>query len=111
MPYVKVALDVPLPTLFDYSFDAETENARDLAGRRVVVPFGRRDLVGLVLATTDSTGVDPARVKPLRSVKAPLAVSRNTCVAPAASSAATCASRVWASVLTRAYPMIVMVLH
>ena len=68
MPYVKVALDVPLPTLFDYSFDAETENASDLAGRRVIVPFGHRDLVGLVLATTDSTGVDPARIKPLRSV-------------------------------------------
>lgn len=68
MPYVKVALDVPLPTLFDYWFDAETENARDLAGRRVVVPFGRRDLVGLVLATTDNTGVDPARIKPLRNV-------------------------------------------
>ena len=68
MPYVKVALDVPLPTLFDYSFDAATENARDLAGRRVVVSFGRRDLAGLVLATTDSAGVDPARIKPLRHV-------------------------------------------
>ena len=43
MPIVRVALDVPLPTLFDYSV-AETV----AIGQRVIVPFGRKQVEGVV---------------------------------------------------------------
>lgn len=50
--YVRVALDVPLPGLFDYC------SAQPIAiGHRVVVPFGRRELVGVVVERPDIPAV------------------------------------------------------
>jgi len=62
---LRVALDVPLPRLFDYACPAEVEAA---TGARVVVPFGTRRLVGIVAETADETGVDPAKVRPIECV-------------------------------------------
>ena len=46
MPIVRIALDVPLHTLFDYTV------TDDIAvGQRVLVPFGRRQMVGVVMET------------------------------------------------------------
>src|SRR6516164_4280866 len=45
----------------------------------------------------------------LRSVTAPLIFSANTQLAPAALRAASCPSRLWLSVETRAYPIIILV--
>ena len=72
MPFVQVALDVPLPTLFDYSLDHEAHGmggaAEDIVGCRVLVPFGRRNVVGLALAITESTELEAGRIKPVRAV-------------------------------------------
>ena len=46
MRVLRVALDVPLATLFDYLGTPEVD-AR--AGDRVVVPFGTRSRVGVVV--------------------------------------------------------------
>ena len=43
---LKVALDVPLDALFDYLDGGHTV----MVGQRVIVPFGRRHLVGIVAA-------------------------------------------------------------
>src|SRR5690606_29007628 len=60
---VRVALDVPLSGLFDYC------SARPIAlGTRVIVPFGRRKLVGVVVAIPDAPAVDPKLVKPVDEV-------------------------------------------
>jgi len=59
---VRVALDVPLPRLFDYACGDEL-NVQP--GARVVVPFGQRHLVGLVVETPGTTDVDPAKIKPV----------------------------------------------
>ena len=48
MKFVRLALDVPLPRLFDY---ACPEDLAAPVGARVVVPFGRRHLVGVVVET------------------------------------------------------------
>lgn len=48
---LKVALDVPLDRLFDYldgGFSVQV-------GERVVVPFGRRNVVGVVIEKSDSS--------------------------------------------------------
>lgn len=61
--WVRVALDVPLPGPFDY------RHAAPLAcGMRVVVPFGRRRLVGVVVGNPAEPAVDPAQVKPVERV-------------------------------------------
>ncbi|TAN27170.1 MAG: primosomal protein N' [Castellaniella sp.] len=58
--YLAVALDVPLPGLFDYSHD--TPLAR---GVRVQVMFGRRAMIGMVWETRSQPEVAPDRVKPI----------------------------------------------
>ena len=45
---LRVALPVPLPQLFDYL--PPSSGPRPLAGVRVRVPFGKRSLVGVVVA-------------------------------------------------------------
>jgi len=65
MPIVRVALDVPLPTLFDYTV---AEGVSVAIGQRVIVPFGRRQMVGVVMECVATTDVAPERVKPVRQV-------------------------------------------
>src|SRR5690349_13009530 len=46
---LRVALPVPLPTLFDYLPPAGARPGPDWPGRRVRVPFGKGERVGIVL--------------------------------------------------------------
>ena len=65
MNIVRVALDVPLPTLFDYMCEEGTQAA---AGARVVVPFGKRRLVGVVVDTADASDIASTKIKPVERV-------------------------------------------
>jgi len=47
---LRVALPLPLPRLFDYRAPDGASPSADAVGRRVRVPFGNRELVGLVAA-------------------------------------------------------------
>ena len=58
--FVRVALDHPLPTLFDYRCDA-AEPPRP--GTLVSVPFGKRVVVGLVCEVTTHSEVPAERLK------------------------------------------------
>ncbi|MCW5582016.1 MAG: primosomal protein N', partial [Luteimonas sp.] len=49
-PLLKVALPLPLPRLFDYCAPGGATTADDDVGRRVRVPFGPRELIGVVAA-------------------------------------------------------------
>src|SRR5215468_9579442 len=60
MKIVRVALDVPLPKLFDYACPEAGE--RDV-GRRVVVPFGNRSLVGIIVAVSAETDVPAEKLR------------------------------------------------
>ena len=65
MSLVRVALDVPLHTLFDYRLDGAT---RELIGTRVLVPFGRRQRAGIILEVGGAPQVPPSRIKPVQQV-------------------------------------------
>ncbi len=65
MPIVRVALDVPLHTLFDYTV---TDGAAAAIGQRVNVPFGSRHLAGVVMECAAATDMAPERVKPVTQV-------------------------------------------
>ena len=57
---LRVALPVPLPRSFDYlAPSGHTPAATDI-GRRVRVPFGSRELVGIVVDTAPLAGDDPS---------------------------------------------------
>ena len=65
MSIVRVALDVPLPTLFDYTV---AEGIAVATGQRVIVPFGRRQMVGVVMECVAATDMAPERIKPVKQV-------------------------------------------
>jgi len=65
MPIVRVALDIPLSTLFDYTV---AEGIAVAAGQRVIVPFGRRQMVGVVMECVAATEMAPERIKPVTQV-------------------------------------------
>lgn len=60
---LRVALPVPLPQLFDYLAPGGTPPSPADVGRRLLVPFGNRELVGVVAALGD---VDAATLPALR---------------------------------------------
>ncbi len=58
---LKIALDVPLDRLFDYLSNGQ--NVR--VGQRVLVPFGRRNQVGIVMQIAQSSDVAIEKLKPI----------------------------------------------
>ncbi len=62
MPIIRVALDIPLATLFDYTVDAAMEI---VVGQRVIVPFGTRQMLGVVMECVTNSDMDAAKIKPL----------------------------------------------
>ena len=60
MPILRVALNVPLDTLFDYAVDEAGHN--DI-GLRVYVPFGPKKMVGVIMEICSDTTVAPEKLK------------------------------------------------
>ena len=65
-PVLRVAVPVPLHGLFDYAPPAG--GSAPSPGARVVVPFGRRRLVGVVIEHAASTDHDPGKLKAVLEV-------------------------------------------
>jgi len=65
MSIVRVAIDVPLPTLFDYKV---VEGIAVALGQRVIVPFGRTQTVGIVMECVAASEMSPERIKPVTQV-------------------------------------------
>ncbi|MHB1592346.1 MAG: primosomal protein N' [Sulfuricella sp.] len=65
MKIVQIALDVPLDTLFDYSV---ADQGEIVIGDRVLVSFGRRQMVGVVAELADHSELSPGRIKPVLQV-------------------------------------------
>ncbi|MDE2310126.1 MAG: primosomal protein N', partial [Betaproteobacteria bacterium] len=61
MPIVRVALDVPLATLFDYVL----ADGIAVPGQRVIVPFGRKQVIGVVMECAADSDLAAERIKPV----------------------------------------------
>ena len=61
-----MALDVPLAKLFDYALP---ENSEVRVGDRVVVPFGARQRIGVVVATEAASELPASRMKSITAVR------------------------------------------
>ena len=68
MPYLRLAIPSPLRRLFDYLPPADCQPESLQPGIRVQVPFGKRQLVGLLIEVTDSTDVPVKKLKPATAV-------------------------------------------
>lgn len=64
MNLIRVALDVPVARLFDY----RCEDLTAQIGARVLVPFGRQKLIGIIVAKPDFSEVPEAKLKRATSV-------------------------------------------
>ncbi len=59
---LRIALDTPLNSVFDYGWPHE-EGTRPQAGQLALVSFGRREVVGLIVAVVQDTEVPPDKLK------------------------------------------------
>ncbi len=66
-------LDTPLATCFDYRWTGEAGAPAPCAGQLVLVPFGRREVIGLVLAVREKTDVPIDKLKDVIAVRTQLA--------------------------------------
>lgn len=60
---LKIAVSVPLRRLFDYLPPPVCDFRRLKCGARVEVPFGRRRKIGVLMAVSNESEVDPGRLK------------------------------------------------
>jgi len=64
-PILRLALPVPLNTLFDYRAPI---GVAPVAGCRVLVPFGKRTVVGIVVERAEASDLDDDKLKPIERV-------------------------------------------
>ena len=62
----KIALPVPLPTLFDYL--PPVDGGAVFPGARVCVPFGRRTLIGILAGFAQSSDLPRARLARVKAL-------------------------------------------
>ena len=62
---LRIALDTPLNAVFDYRWAGETPQPGQLA----VVPFGRREVVGLIVEVLQETDVPAENLKDAMAVR------------------------------------------
>lgn len=69
--FIQVVLDTPLDAQFDYRWIAASEQDElPLPGQVVIVPFGRREVAGLIVGIADSTALPDEKVRDVLSVRA-----------------------------------------
>src|SRR5574340_356564 len=67
MPIVRVALDVPVNTLFDYLGPDRGVTVRDI-GVRVRVPFGKRLMTGVIMEVAAYSSIASPKLKPITHI-------------------------------------------
>ncbi|KQV42984.1 primosomal protein N' [Duganella sp. Root336D2] len=69
---LRIALDTPLNAVFDYRWDCEESN-RPRVGQLAMVPFGPREVVGLIVGIFEETEVPEEKLKAALAVRSQLA--------------------------------------
>ncbi|MEN3296485.1 MAG: hypothetical protein V7642_5738 [Burkholderiales bacterium] len=69
---LKIALDAPLDFCFDYGWTQTSDAPLPVPGQLAVVPFGRREVVGLIVAVDHHTDVAPDKLKDVLAVRTQL---------------------------------------
>jgi len=71
--FLRVALDTPLDTFFDYRWVSATEEAnasnQPCIGQLVLVPFGRQEITGLIVDIVETTTVPADKLRDVIAVR------------------------------------------
>ncbi len=74
--YLRVALDTPLASLFDYRFDPGVlppeQQVLPQPGQLVLVPFGRQQVAAMVLEVLQETDVPPEKIRDVLATRSQL---------------------------------------
>ena len=65
---LRLALPSPLRRLFDYRAPAGVLRAQLQPGMRVRVPFGRREMIGILIEVADHSEVPAEKLKPALAI-------------------------------------------
>lgn len=65
---LQVAIPSPLRRTFDYLLPINNESGAISPGIRVLVPFGRQEIIGLVLQITNTSKIDINKLKPIIAI-------------------------------------------
>ncbi|MEW6990385.1 primosomal protein N' [Colwelliaceae bacterium 6441] len=65
--YIQVAIPVPMRQLFTYQVPVSQQTEKSLIGERVIVPFGHRQVIGVVMNVVEDTSIDKAKLKAIIS--------------------------------------------
>ena len=67
---LKIALDTPLDIAFDYRWSAPAADAAPpMVGQLALVPFGRRQEIGVVVGSAAASALEPARLKDVLALR------------------------------------------
>jgi primosomal protein N' (replication factor Y) len=67
--YLTIALDTPLDRLFDYRWEPVADEVLPQVGQIALVPFGRQEIAGLILAVGSQTEVAADKIKSVLAVR------------------------------------------
>jgi primosomal protein N' (replication factor Y) len=63
--YLNIAIDTPLNRVFDYLPIEQSEKAQYAPGQRVLIPFGKQQKTGVILAIASKTELKNKQLKPI----------------------------------------------
>jgi primosomal protein N' (replication factor Y) len=69
--YLQIAIDTPLNAVFDYRWTCDGDQ-RPQVGQLALVPFARREVVGLIVGVADDTDVPVDKLKDALAVRSQL---------------------------------------
>jgi primosomal protein N' (replication factor Y) len=70
---LQIVLDTPLDRTFDYRWVRSGDEALPQIGQLAIVPFGRREVAGLIIGLAEQTDVPEGKLKDVRAVRSQLA--------------------------------------
>jgi len=70
---LQIVLDTPLDRTFDYRWRANGDEAPPQIGQVAIVPFGRREVAGLIIGLAEQTDVPDGKLKDVLAVRSQLA--------------------------------------
>lgn len=68
--FVHVAIDTPIDIFFDYRWVSDDDASPPVPGQLALVPFGRREVIGLIVALSDQTDVPEDKLRDVIALRA-----------------------------------------
>lgn len=67
--YLQIVLDTPLDRVFDYRWSLDDQTAAPMVGQLALVPFGTRNVIGMIVAINDKTDVPVDKIRDVIAVR------------------------------------------